>query len=74
MNIQLLPMRPINTGGPASYAGISNPTKCAQVERHPHGLRVGAISFAVQFDLGDLLLGDANLHLAVPFGQHGEPL
>ncbi len=74
MNIQLLPMRPINTGGPASYAGFSKSTKCAQVERNPHGLYDGAISFAVQFDLGDLLLGDANLPLAVPFGQQGGPL
>ena len=74
MNIQLLPMRPINTGGPASYAGFSKSTKCAQVERNPHGLYDGAISFAVQFDLGDQLLGDANLPLAVPFGQQGGPL
>ena len=74
MNIQLLPMRPINTGGPASYAGFSKSTKCAKVERNPHGLYDGAISFAVQFDLGDLLLGDANLPLAVPFGQQGGPL
>ena len=71
MNIQLLPMRPINTGGPASYAGFSKSTKCAQVERNPHGLYDGAISFAVQFDLAHLLSGHSNLPLALQFVQQG---
>ena len=74
MNIQILPTRPIPNGGPASYAGISQSTKCAQVQRHPHGLYDGVISIAVQFELGDLLSGSANLPLALPFGQQGGPL
>ena len=69
MNIQLLPVRSINTGGPANCAGISKSSECARVKRCPYGPNVGVESFTVKFDLSDLLLEDADLPLTVPFGQ-----
>lgn len=71
MNIQLLPVRSINTGGPANCAGISKSSECARVKRCPYGPNVGVESFTVKFDLSDLLLEDADLPLTVPFGPQG---